>query len=332
MKKRLMPDTNTLFFHISLLVIFLLSFYPLLMGGKLLAAYFRYGYVSAEAYPKYVIPYTPIAIALVLCTALLPVVKKRYKEHALTALSIIGSLVFLHAEIAFERVVVFDGNSLLKTDVGGWQAYMCYITPEAMRAYEFQRTIGFDLAQRYNPSFKIHFYLISFLIVISVMGVVHGYSKMICDKDHGRKKPLIIQTIAVGIFVGLCILACFTAFYRTGALYISTVSSLLMTDFFVVFGLTAGVYAGSLLYFKKPVYSLLVPALIACLATACMYVGELILMGGVVFRLGRGLMFDPLFTGPLAPVDFAVILLAGILTYFILYLIRQRKEPSEASK
>ena len=66
-------------YFISLGAVLLLSAYPLYMGAKVLAAHFRDGYIVAADYPKYVIPYTPIALALIVCAALLPLafIKKR---------------------------------------------------------------------------------------------------------------------------------------------------------------------------------------------------------------------------------------------------------------
>jgi hypothetical protein len=303
----------------------LLSVYPLIMGAGVLAEYLLYGNVDVNSYPKYLIPYAPIAVALVLSAALLPVAARYFKKAALPIISMLGIGVFLLCEIGMERVVLFDGDRLVETNVGAYQAFMCYVTPEAMRAMVYSRTIGAMLAERYNPAFKIHFYLISILIVLSVIGVAYGFAKMIRDGDFMKKRPLIVQAIAVAAFIGLCALACLTAFYRTGALFISTVSSLLMSQFFIAFGLVAGVYAGSLLYFAKPMLSRMVPALIAVVATALMYACELILMGGVVFRFGRGFLFDPIYNCPLAIVDFIVIALAGLITYFILYLMRYKK-------
>ena len=49
-----------------------------------------------------------------------------------------------------------------------------------------------------------------------------------------------------------------------------------------------------------------------------MFVGELVLMDGQLFRFGRNLLFLPIGGQPLAAVDFLVILLAGAATYLLM--------------
>ena len=312
--------TNRKYYLLSLGIVLLLSFYPLLMGAQILIACIQYGYVDASDYPKYVIPYTPIALALIFSVLLLPLAVKFCKRFALPAVSALGIGLFLLFEILFEQIVVFsyvEGSA----DLGSWQAYLCVGTPAVMQ------TIGEELTLRYSPVFKVHFYLIAILIVLAVIGVIYGYGKMIRERNYRNKKPLLVQALAVSAFIALCILACFTAFYRTGEINISALSSWLMSIFFIIFGLTAGTYTGSLLYFKRPFLSRIFPALIAAATTSIMYVGELVLMGGILFKFGSGFMFDPLGACPLAPIDYIVIVLSGVITYLILFLIRQKERP-----
>ena len=318
MKKQFLTEKN--YYLLSLGAVLLLSFYPLMMGAQILTAFFRAGYVNTADYPKYVIPYTPIAITLILSAALMPLAVKLCKKYALPVISVFGTGLFLLTETLFEHITVFDGNETAGVD--SWQAFMCYATPEAIRT---QTTIGEELAKRYSPTFKVHFYLIAILIVLAVTSVIYGFGKMIRAKSFDRTKPLLLQTGAVIVFIGLCIWACFTSFYRTGELLIPAVSSWLMSVFFIVFGLTAGAYAGSLLYCKRSRISRLLPSIIASVTTLVMYIGELILMGGVLFRFGHGFLFDPLGASPFAPIDVAVILLSGIITYALLFLIRKKE-------
>jgi len=329
MKK--LATTNKSYDFLSLCVMLLLCFYPLLMGVQVLAASIRVGYVNALDYPKYVIPYTPIALALVLSVMLLPLAVRLCKRFTLPVVSGLGVGLFLGFEALFEQVTVFslrEGTA----DLGSWQAYLCYVTPEAMETIEYRETVGEALAMRYSAAFKVHFYLIAILIVLAVIGVVYGFGKMVRDRNFDKKKPLVIQTAAVGMFVCLCILACFTAFYRTGELNISALSSWLMSVFFIVFGLTAGVYSGSLMYFKKPLFSRIIPAFIAAATTLVMYIGELVLMGGVLFVFGEGFIFTPLGACPVAPVDLFVIALSGVVTYLTLFAIRKPARPKLAPK
>jgi len=316
-------------YFISLGAVLLLSAYPLWMGVRILSAYFRDGYIVAADYPKYVIPYTPIAIALIISVALLPLVIRYGKRFALLILSALGVGLFLLAETGFERVTVFDTRTVIEervveATIESWQYTICAFVPEMVRTelVEVQQDFMEQLAARYSPAFKIHFYLIAILIVLAVLSVIYGFLK-----KSKNAKPLILQAISVAVFIGLCVFACFTAFYRTGELQISPVSSLLMCLFFVAFGVTAGAYTGALLYARKPILSRGIPALIATATAAAMYVGELILLGGTLYRFGDGFFFGPVGACPLAPVDFAVIALSGALAYALLFSIR-RKEPA----
>jgi len=307
---------------LSLGAVLLLSAYPLYMGAKILAACLREGFVRAADYPKYVIPYTPIALALLVCAALLPLISKFFKRLALPTVSALGTGIFLLAETALERVMVFDTGEAFA--VSEWQYFSCAVTPQVRQSIEYWSTVGRELSARYSPAFKAHFYLIAILIVLAALGVIHGFTQ-----GREDRKPLILQTAAVSVFIALCVYACFTAFYRTGRLTLSPVSSVLMCLFFAAFGLTAGAYAGSLLYARGPFLAQLLPALIAMATTTAMYLGELVMMGGALFRFGYGFFFAPIGPCPLAPVDFAVIALSGALTYALLFLIR-RREPFHA--
>jgi hypothetical protein len=303
-------------------IILLGSVYPIYMGVKVLSTFIRDGQIDVSEYPKYIIPYTPVCVAVILAAALVPFAVKYLKRFSLPVLSLLGTGVFLLCEILFEQITVFDGT---KTgDIANWQAFMCYISPEAIRAAN-PMTIGEELAARYSPVFKLHFYLIAILIVLAVIGIVHGFYRMCQSGQFDKRRPLIIQTISATSYIGLCIFACFTAFYRTGDIHISALSSWLMSVFFIIFGVTAGSYAGGLLFGKKPLFSRWIPAIIAGLTTIAMYIGELVLMGGILFKFGEGFFFEPLGVFPLALIDLFVIALSGCITYLILFLIRKRE-------
>jgi hypothetical protein len=95
-----------------------------------------------------------------------------------------------------------------------------------------------------------------------------------------------------------------------------------MAVFFIVYGVTAGVYTGTWFYGKRKLLSTIIPALIATTTTVVMYIGEMVMMNWNLYRFGKGLLFDAIGACPLAPVDFAVIIAAGVITNFILLLIR----------
>ena len=63
------------FYVFSLMGIMLAAFYPIYMGALVAVEMVRNGAVPLESYPKYVIPYTPIAIALILGVLMMPAFK-----------------------------------------------------------------------------------------------------------------------------------------------------------------------------------------------------------------------------------------------------------------
>jgi heme A synthase len=146
---------------------------------------------------------------------------------------------------------------------------------------------------------------------------------MIRTGDGSRKKALILQSISAALFLGLCILACFTAFWRDGEIQVSPLSASLMSIFFILLGVTVGIFAGSLLLKKKKSITLYVPAVLSLMTTLIMYVGEMILLHAHLYRFGEGFFFEGLPGIVLAPVDVVVILIAGLITYFLMLFVRK---------
>lgn len=303
------------FYILSVLVILLGAAYPLYMGGLTLAAYIKQGYVAAVDYPKYIIPYTPISIALISVVLLMPTIYRLFKRRTLLAASILGTAVFALTELGFERIHVAQGPTSLKLPLESWQYSLCVATPEVLKS------IGQPLYAENNPAFKLHFYLIALVIILAVINVILGFTKMIKEQDFTRKRPLIAQFVCVSVFLGLCILACFTAFYRNGTLNISPLSAVLMSIFFIVFGVTVGTYLGCIFYGRKRILSITVPSLAASATTLMMYIGELILMDGKLFCFGPGAIFQPIGGIPFAVIDFILIILSGIITYLVLWFL-----------
>jgi hypothetical protein len=391
---------------IALSAVLLASVYPIYMGIIMLSMFLRDGGVNATNYPKYIIPYTPISIALIVCIALLPLALKYFKKYALPVLSVLAILLFLGTEMTFEKVTVFSGTTeVVQTEssdetVSGdnelalyyfrvvlinesgetetrivtlnkaetdqtivtWQWTMCAIPPDNytewsqirlatesitdgevidIQKISKEQETGEQLAEEqlgeqklfknaliteYSPVFKLHFYLISIIIVLAVLGAAYGFYKMSCDPEYKKKKPLVVQLMSVTVFVGLCIFACFTAFFRTGEIVIFPISAFLMTVFFLAFGITAGVYTGTWLYGKKRLISAVIPTFTAIVVTIVMYIGEMVMMNWNLYRFGEGVLFDPIGACPLAPVDFAVIVASGVITCFILLLISSKSQ------
>lgn len=207
----------------------------------------------------------------------------------------------------------------------GWQMYMCYIPPEM---FEERTWTEVDvLMGEYSPAFKLHFYVISVVLIISILNCFYGFAKMIATGDNSRKKPLILQSVASAAFLGMCIWACFTAFYRNGDITVSPLSAVLMCVFFLLFGVTVGIYVLSFTLKKKQLLSVWLPTLSAAVVTLVMYIGEMILLSGNLYRFGEGFFFEGIIGIVLAPVDIAIILLSGAVTAVIAILIgRKRKE------
>jgi len=303
---------------LSVLVVLLASVYPIYMGFIVVYSHIRYGGINFADYPSYIIPYTPVCIAVMLCVALLPLIYRYCKRFALLVVSGLGAATFLISELIFEKIVVFVERDM-SVPVEGWQWYMCILTPtNQIRAGEISYDVTKTLGLQYSPLFKIHFYAIALLIVITVIGVAYGFYKMSRTQDFTKRKPLIAQLICVAGFIGLCILACFTAFFRTGDINVSPISAVLMTVFFLLFGITSGVYAGTWLYGRRKLFSVIIPSLIAVVMAIVMYIGEMVMLDWQLFRFGTGFLFSGLGFIPLSIFDLLTILLSGAVTWLVL--------------
>lgn len=308
---------------LTLITTVLISFYPLYMGVRVIYDYLRFGAVDATNYPKYIIPYTPICIALIISAALLPFILKRCGKYSTLLLSAAAIVCFFILELLFENMIIVNEEELVT--FRDWQMFSCIATPEAIRAG------GDILAGEYSPAFKFHFYMISIVLILAILNCMVGFAFMLKQKDNTRKVPLIIQAIAATIFAGLCIFACFTAFFRTGTIIVSAVSAFLMSLFFVLFGMTTGIYIGSFFYRRKRFLSVVLPSVIASVTTLLMYIGELILLDGKLYGMGRGALFSPLSPLPFAIIDLLVILLSGIFVCVILLLINRFAKQNSQS-
>lgn len=118
------------YYATTLCVVLAVSIYPLYMGICVAADAIRYGIVASENYPKYIIPYTPIALAVIVAVVLMPIIIKFAKKISFLVSSIISLSVFFIAEYVFEsKVVINGGERAVKLE--DWQMYMCYVPPAA---------------------------------------------------------------------------------------------------------------------------------------------------------------------------------------------------------
>jgi hypothetical protein len=386
MKKR-----QRTFYLLSLFVILTASAYPIYMGIVTLVSYKQHGFIHAANYPKYIIPYTPLSIALIMVVALMPWCYRVFKTRSLLILSLMGATVFISCEWYLEGVKVLVSQDVKpftisqKEEVGSvdfheavptpapkgkptatandgspsiviqqadttpaasgikiqlvplesWQLSLCssprqptiVMTPTAPSTKDPAATIpaasisvpvNTPVYATNNLVFKVHFYLIALVILLVVTHTVYGFTRMFMEEEYEKKKPLVAQLVAVSSFIGLCVFACFTAFYRTGALLVSPISAVLMSVFFIVFGVTAGTYFGCLFYNRSKWLSVAVPVVVALFTTIAMYVGELMLTGGVLYKFGTGWLFEPAAGTPYSIVDVLVIMLSGIVTYALM--------------
>lgn len=312
------------YYLLSLAGVLTASFYPLYMGIRVVADMLTRGTVMKEDYPKYIIPYTPISLALIVGMLFMPWLLKYAKRAALFWASVLSTGVFFVSELLLETKVVV--TSTFSVTLEDWQMYMCIDFPIPKSSMEsFRETAAEILIGNYSPAFKMHFYVISLIIILTALNCFYGFAHMIQSGEKKRLQTLTMQAVSGAAFLGLCILACFTAFFRDGNIRVSLVSAVLMTVFFVLFGITAGIYAGSFLNGKPKWIFVGIPAVTASAMTTLMYIGEMILLKGRLYRFGSGFLFRGLFSnredrfdmGPV-PVDLIIMLASGIICACIL--------------
>ena len=311
------------YYLLSLLGVLLASCYPIYMGITVIVDMIRYGTVYAENYPKYIIPYTPIALALLVGVALIPVAIKYFKKYALLFGTVISTVIFFVSEFLFERnITVTRTITGAFAQLKDWQLALCAVTPEV---FESGKLTEVDILMgEYSPAFKLHFYIISIVLIISILNCFYGFAKMIHTGDKSRCKSLTIQSIASGAFLGMCIWACFTAFYRNGDIKVSALSAILMSAFFVLFGVTVGIYVASFTLNKKSLLSVCLPSISAAIVALVMYIGEMILLSGHLYRFGSGFFFEGIPVIVLAPVDIVVIITSGAVAAIIANAVRNK--------
>ncbi len=310
------------FYFFSVIGVLIASFYPLFMGVKVIGDMVRDGTVLAENYPKYIIHSTPISLAVIIAVLLLPVLMRYAKKFALAVATVISLVVFFVSELLLENMVIVTDT--VKTTLESWQMFMCYVPPEN---FETRTWRAVDvLIGDYSPAFKIHFYAISVVLIFALVNCLYGFAQIIITNNKSRLKALVIQSVFTALFLGLCIFACFTAFFRDGEITVSAISAVLMSLFFVVFGVTAGVYVGSFLIEKKKTLSVLLPSIVASGVTIIMYIGEMVLLSGHLYRFGSGFLFDGLAGIVLAPIDILIIIASGCINAAICYTFSKSRK------
>lgn len=318
-----------IFYLLSCIGVLITSYYPLSMGVRVVTDMIVDGTVMKENYPKYIIPYTPISLAVLTGVLLMPLCIKLFKRFALLGGSALSIGAFAVLEVLFEqKVVVTTAETVIKLE--DWQMFMCYIPPETfseVTAYKKQTAVDI-LMGNYTPAFKLHFYIISLVLILSLLNCLYGFGQMIKTGEKKRRISLILQSVCSLTFLGLCILACFTAFWRDGNIQVSPLSAVLMTVFFVLLGITVGVFAGSLLLEKRWFISVWIPAIFSSAMTLLMYIGEMILLNGHLYRFGEVFIFNSIPGIVLAPVDLLIIAVSGCITALIFTRLNQKSFKS----
>ena len=313
------------YYLLSCIGVLIASCYPLSMGVRVVADLIVDGTVLKENYPKYIIPYTPISLAVLAGIILMPLWDKLLKRFALLGSSVLAAGTFFILETLFEqKVVVTTAETVTKLE--DWQMFMCYIPPEAFNEVtEYKTQTAVDILMGdYNPAFKLHFYVISLVLILSILNCLYGFGQMIKTGEKKRLTSLILQSVCSLTFLGLCILACFTAFWRDGSIQVLPLSAALMTVFFILLGMTAGVFAGSFLLGKRKLISVWIPAILSSAATLLMYIGEMILLNGHLYSFGEGFFFNSIPRIVLAPADLMTVAVSGCITALIFNGLNRR--------
>lgn len=316
-----------LYYLLSCIGMLTASYYPLSMGIRVISDMIADGSVAKENYPKYVIPYSPISIALIIGVLLMPLCIKLLKRFAFIGGACLSTAVFFLTELLFEEKIIVSTAETV-TRLEAWQMAMCYVSTEMLppTAAEYKTQSAVEILMgEYHPAFKLHFYVISVLLIVSVLNCLYGFGQMIVSQNKSRRKSLILQSISAFIFLSLCILACFSAFWRDGSIEVSALSASLMAVFFILLGVTAGILAGSFTLNKPKLISVWIPAAAASVMTLVMYIGEMILLNFHLYILGDGFLFRSIPGIVLAPIDLLIILASGTVTACISVLLNRKK-------
>ena len=75
------------------------------------------------------------------------------------------------------------------------------VSPEMYKTCTWEAVVV--LLGSYSPAFKLHFYIISVVIILSIMNCGYGFVKMIRTSDKSCKQSLIIQAVCSIIFLPL---------------------------------------------------------------------------------------------------------------------------------
>ena len=187
------------FYLLSLGGVLLASFYPLLMGVRVVRDMIVQGTVMGADYPKYIIPYLPISLAVIAGVALMPLLLRAWKQYALAGASALGLGVFLTSELMLENWVIVT-DTVMST-LESWQMYMCYVPPEWFETRTW-RAVDILIGE-YSPWFKLHFYAIAVVLILAMLNSFYGFGRITVGEGRERLRPLILQSVSTALFLGL---------------------------------------------------------------------------------------------------------------------------------
>jgi len=338
---KIINNNNKKFYFLSLAALAVLSAYPLVNGVRMAVINTANGVLEPEQYAKYVVPYTAICVAILFFAALLPVFQKLKRTAFPAGIAAAYGLFFTvgsyfeSMQISVADMTLIDTNTLSPVaeaaeaidiiELDLWQAVLCIASPDIQQqslTYKMQDTYYYVMD---DPSYKVHYYLISLILITMVCGLVYGIAKAIRNNDATKTKPILLRGVSTAVLVALCVFANMTAFFRQADPIQTPLASFLTGLFFVMLGATVGVFAGSYMLGKDKHVGVGAPVLLSLCVTVLMYVGEAVMMKGNLYRFGTGWFFTGLPDIVLAPVDILIVLLAGAATWLVLRTARKRE-------
>ncbi len=115
----------------SLAAVIAASVYPLHKGIRVLVNMAQNGAVPLEEYPKYVIPYAPVAFAVVIGVLLIPALQKVTQKRDMLYGSLVSIAVFFAAERIMETKILVQTQELIPLE--SWQMSLCYVPRNSMK-------------------------------------------------------------------------------------------------------------------------------------------------------------------------------------------------------
>ena len=328
---------NKKFYLKTLALLAVVSAYPVFNGLRMLYLSWKQGPLEPGQYTKYVIPYAAIGLAVLLFALIQPWLQKIKRFALATGLALAYSIFFVierlleGLQISVKGLTLIDvatmqpGGYYPYSTVDIYQAMLCYVGPSSESIAIGSSTFGKLYYVMGDSGFKVHYYMISLLLITMVCCLLYDIAKMQHNENYEKKKALAIRIVATAALIALCIFANTTAFFRQATAIQTPLASLLTALFFIVLGVAVGLYSGSYLLDKTELWSLYLPAFLALLAVVLMYIGEAAMMNGNLYRFGSGWFFARLPMTSLALVDVLIILFTTALCFFSLKQLRQER-------